>query len=62
MERNSGVVFEEMQTIFNEMVADNTAWVEKGNKAAAARVRKATLAIAKLGKEYRELTVAEAKK
>ncbi len=35
--------------------------VKEGNKAAAARVRKATLALEKLGKEYRKQSVAEAK-
>ena len=37
--------------------------VEKveGNKAAAARVRKATLEIAKVGKEFRKASVAAAK-
>lgn len=62
MERNSNVVFDEMKAIMDVMVEDNAAWSEKGNKSAAARVRKATLVLAKLGKEYRQLSVDEAKK
>ena len=33
-----------------------------GNKAAAARARKATISLEKLGKEFRKVSVAEAKK
>ena len=62
MERTSKIVFEEMQAVINTMIEDNIAWVEKSNKSAAARVRKATLVLAKLGKEYRQLSVDEAKK
>ncbi len=36
--------------------------VKEGNKAAAARARKATLTLEKLGKEYRKASIAEAKK
>lgn len=36
--------------------------IDAPTKAAAARVRKATLAITKAGREYRKLSVAEAKK
>lgn len=35
--------------------------VEAGNKSAAARARKATLALAKLGKQFREQSIAELK-
>lgn len=62
MERNSGVVFDEMIVVAEEMKIDNELWVTKGNKAAAGRMRKATLVLAKLGKEFRTLSVAEAKK
>lgn len=34
----------------------------EGNKAAAARARKATLELEKVGKEFRKVSVAEAKK
>ena len=36
--------------------------VKDGNKAAQARVRKATLELEKLGKEYRKASIASAKK
>lgn len=36
--------------------------VKEGNKAAAARARKATLQLEKLGKEYRKVSIAAAKK
>ena len=36
--------------------------VKEGNKAAAARARKATLQLEKLGKEYRKASIAAAKK
>ena len=62
MERKSSNVFDEIKEIVEEMVIDNELWLEKGNKAAAGRMRKATLVLAKLGKEFRALSVAEAKK
>ena len=34
----------------------------EGNKAAAARARKATLELEKIGKEFRKISIAEAKK
>jgi hypothetical protein len=41
-----------------EQIAAITADIDKkGNKAAQARVRKATLALEKLGKEYRKVSV-----
>jgi len=61
MERDSKVVFEEMAVIVDEMKVDNELWATKGNKAAAGRMRKSTLVLAKLGKEFRTLSVAEAK-
>ena len=61
MERKSSNVFDEIKEIVEEMVIDNELWLEKGNKAAAGRMRKATLVLAKLGKEFRALSVAEAK-
>ena len=62
MERKSSNVFDEIKDIVEEMAIDNELWLEKGNKAAAGRMRKATLVLAKLGKEFRALSVAEAKK
>lgn len=62
MERNASTVFDEIKEIVEEMAIDNELWLEKGNKAAAGRMRKATLVLAKLGKEFRALSVAEAKK
>lgn len=61
MERKSSNVFDEIKDIVEEMAIDNELWLEKGNKAAAGRMRKATLILAKLGKEFRALSVAEAK-
>jgi hypothetical protein len=62
MERKASTVFDEIKEIVEEMAIDNELWLEKGNKAAAGRMRKATLVLAKLGKEFRALSVAEAKK
>ncbi|MBV5347137.1 histone H1 [bacterium] len=50
-----------MIVVAEEMKIDNELWSNKGNKAAAGRMRKATLVLAKLGKEFRTLSVAEAK-
>lgn len=41
----------------NAMLADMTVNVEKGNKAAGARARKASLQLEKLCKEYRKESV-----
>ena len=62
MERKASTVFDEIKEIVEEMAIDNELWLEKGNKAAAGRMRKATLVLTKLGKEFRALSVAEAKK
>ena len=62
MERKASTVFDEIKEIVEEMAIDNELWLEKGNKAAAGRMRKATLVLAKLGKGFRALSVAEAKK
>ncbi len=42
--------------------ADAIAQVEKGNKAAGTRARKASLQVEKLLKEFRKVSVEEAKK
>lgn len=59
MDRTSKTVFAEMQEVFNAILEDGVKWVEKDNNSAAARVRKATLALEKLGKEFRKLSVKE---
>lgn len=61
MERNSKIVFKEMEETISAMLVDGQTWVDKDTKSAAAKVRKATLALASLGKEFRQLSVAEAK-
>ena len=51
-----------VEQIVATMEAIKVDIVKEGNKAAAARVRKATLNLEKLGKEYRKASIAEAKK
>ena len=46
----------------DEFVVNADAQVEKGNKAAGARARKAALDLMKDLKEFRKISVAEAKK
>ena len=45
-----------------EMETEMMAYVEKGSNAAARRARTASLELAKLYKEYRRITLEEAKK
>ena len=45
-----------------EALNDNLGKYQNGNKAAGARARKATLALAKLGKEFRVLSIEADKK
>lgn len=59
MDRTSETVLAEMEEVFNTMMEDAEKWVEKDNNSAAARIRKATLAFEKLGKEFRKLSVKE---
>jgi len=59
MDRTSKTVLTEMQELFNAMMEDGEKWIEKDNNSAAARVRKSTLALEKLGKEFRKLSVKE---
>ncbi len=61
MERDSKEVFKEMDEVIVGMLEAGEQWTDKGIKTSAAKVRKATLALAKLGKEFRKLSVAEAK-
>lgn len=44
------------------LLVDATAQVEKGNKAAGTRARKASLELEKLLKEFRKVSLEEAKK
>ena len=59
MDRTSKTVLTEMQEVFNAILEDGVKWAEKDNNSAAARIRKATLALEKLGKEFRKLSVKE---
>lgn len=49
---------EQIKSVANAMLAD----IEKDTKAANARVRKATVQLAKLGKEFRKASIAAEKK
>jgi len=62
MERTSKAVFCEMSELFKTMEVDGVKWVETDINSAAARLRKATLTLDKLCKEFRKLSVAETKK
>jgi hypothetical protein len=46
---------------FEKFAADADLQVEKGNKAAGTRARKATLELEKLTKEFRKVSIAESK-
>ena len=54
MEQIKQQLLEAAQVIIND--------IQKDTKVAAARVRKATLAISKIGKEYRKMSIAAQKK
>ena len=62
MERTSKVVFGEISEVFSAMDVDGMQWIENDIKSAAARVRKASLTMEKLCKEFRKLSVVETKK
>jgi len=57
----SGEVFENMKTIFGEMEAHSEKWFNKNTKSASAKMRKCTIALDRLGKEFRKESVAECK-
>ena len=59
MGRDSKIVLEEINSLIASMEEDSVKWLEKENKSAAARIRKATLQLEKLGKEFRKLSVKE---
>ena len=58
---NSKDIGQEIIEITKDLVTNITAWIEKGNKQAAKRARKATLLLEKKGKVFRKLSVAESK-
>ena len=51
-----------IEETYAAFVADATAQAEKGNKAAGTRARKASLELEKLLKEFRKVSLEEAKK
>ena len=51
-----------IKVLAGEFIENATAQTEKGNKAAGARARKASLQVEKLLKEFRKVSVEEAKK
>lgn len=61
MSRNSKEVLEEMKVLMDTILYEGEKWTEKDTKTAAAKVRKATSGLEKLGKEFRKLSVAEGK-
>ena len=52
---------EKIQAEFEAFAANANAQVEKGNKAAGTRARKAALELTKLLKDFRKVSVEEAK-
>ncbi|MDH5464587.1 MAG: histone H1 [Thiovulaceae bacterium] len=58
---NSTKLYEQIIELADAFKADGGEFKEKGNKAAGARARKASLEMGKLFVEYRKATVAEAK-
>jgi len=55
-------LFTEMETQWNEFNDNHSKFIEKGNRAAATRARKAIGEIKKLVTDYRKQSVAESKK
>lgn len=58
---DSRKLFQELQGHWDAFVENDTAFVEKGNKAAAGRARKSLGEIKKLVTEYRKASVEECK-
>ena len=58
----SNELFTQMETHWNEFNDNHSKFIEKGNRAAATRARKAIGEIKKLVTEYRKQSVAESKK
>ena len=57
----SNEIFEEMEKYWDEFNENHSKFVNKGNRAAATRARKAIGEIKKLVTEYRKSSVAECK-
>lgn len=55
-------LIEQINAEFENFKADAGAQLEKGNKAAGTRARKATLELTKLMKEFRKVSLDESKK
>jgi hypothetical protein len=51
-----------IEELFNSFLKDANAQIEKGNKAAGTRARKASLDMEKLLKEFRKASLEETKK
>ena len=54
--------FAQISELFDQFSKDASLQVEKGNKAAGTRARKAALELSKLLKDFRKVSVEEAKK
>ena len=57
MTKDMKELVEQIDALYGEFKNDATAQTEKGNKAAGARARKASLAIEKALKEFRKVSV-----
>ncbi|MDQ7917865.1 histone H1 [Mesonia sp. MT50] len=55
-------LIENMQNTFESFESDAKVQLENGNKAAGTRARKSSLALEKLLKEFRKVSIAESKK
>ncbi len=58
----SAELYDRIVELSESFIADGAEFKEKGNKAAGARARKASLEMGKLFVDYRKATVAESKK
>jgi riboflavin synthase len=56
------VLLKKIQAEIDVFIKESTAQAEKGNKAAGTRARKAALELSKLMKEFRKVSIEEAKK
>ncbi|MCK0124517.1 histone H1 [Gelidibacter sp. F2691] len=55
-------LIENMQDTFESFASDAKMQLESGNKAAGTRARKSSLAMEKLLKEFRKVSIADSKK
>jgi hypothetical protein len=55
-------LIENMQSTFESFESDAKLQLESGNKAAGTRARQSSLALEKLLKEFRKVSIAESKK